>query len=163
MDNRKIQKAAEELLRPVVEGLGYEFVDLRIVADRGRTVLQLFADKPGGITLDDCVRLSREVGPHLEVADLVPYSYNLEVSSPGLQRPVKKLSDAERFSGQRINLTMEKPVDGRKRFKGTIRGTDGEGRIIIEIDGTEFRLPWSDVGEARLDPDMPFKDRVGKR
>lgn len=145
----------------MVEGLGFELVDLRILADMGRTVLRIMADRPGGITLDECASISREVGPHLEVADIFPYAYNLEVSSPGLRRTVKKAADVDRFTGQRMSLTTQRPINGRKRFKGTNLGMDGEGFITVQTDGENHRIKWADVEEAHLDPEMPFGDKKG--
>ena len=117
------------MLGPVVEGLGYELVDLRVLAESGRTILRIMADRPGGITLDECARLSREISPHLEVADIVPYAYNLEVSSPGLRRPLRKAADLARFIGQPVMVTTVRTIDGRKRFKGTNLGLDEKERL----------------------------------
>lgn len=163
MDNKKILKAAEELVRPVVEGLGFELVDIRILAEMGRTVLRVMADRPGGIKLDECAAISREVGPHLEVADIFPYAYNLEVSSPGLRRPIKNEPDVDRFKDQKISLTTTRPINGRRRFKGVNLGMDGEGSITLETGGEIHHIRWADVEEAHLDPELPFGDkRVGK-
>lgn len=162
MDTKKIQAAVQEILTPVVEGMGYELLQVRVLADMGRTVLRLTADKPGGITLDDCARLSREISPHLDVADVVPYAYNLEVSSPGLRRPLTKPSDFERYKGQEVYVTLVKVLDGRRRFKGKSGGLDEKGRVTIEADGHTFHLPWDDVTEARLDPELPFGPKPAK-
>lgn len=163
MDIKKIQKAAEEVLTPVVEGSGYELVDLRILADSGRTILRIMVDRPGGITLDECARLSREISPHLDVADIVPYAYNLEVGSPGLRRPVKKAADFARFAGERIEVTTSAAVDGRKRFKGVNRGMDEKERVLIEIDGQVHAVPLAGIAQARLDPELPFANKTEKR
>lgn len=163
MDTRKVQKAVLELVEPVINGLGYELVDLRILADSGRTILRIMADKPGGITLDECAKLSREISPHLDVADVVPYAYNLEISSPGLRRPVKKAEDVGRFVDQKVYVTSERAIDGRKRFKGVNKGLDEKGRVIVDSeDGVEYRVPWEYVSEMRLDPDLPFA-HVGEK
>lgn len=163
MDTRKVQKAAEEVIRPVVEGLGYELVDLRILSDSGRTILRIMADRPGGITLDECAKLSREIAPHLEVDDVVPYAYNLEVGSPGIRRPIKRAEDVGRFVGVKVAVATERPIDGRKRFKGTNKGLDDKERVVIDTEGTEYLVPWASVSEMRLDPDMPFANANEKK
>lgn len=163
MDIKKIRNAVEELVLPVMEDLGFELVDLRILAESGRTILRIMADRPGGITLDECVKLSREISPHLDVADIVPYAYNLEVSSPGLRRPLRKLEDFARFIDQPVAVTTEKTIDGRKRFKGINRGLDDKGSVLIEVDGHTFLVPWTMVADAKLDPELPFGKKPEKR
>lgn len=163
MDTKKVQKAAEELIRPIVEDLGYELVDLRILADSGRTILRIMADRPGGITLDECASLSRELSPHLDVADVVPYAYNLEVSSPGMRRPIKRAADVSRFSGQKVYIATERPIDGRKRFRGVLGTIDEKERVAVDCEGAVFQIPWGNVAEMRLDPDLPFSNVGDKK
>lgn len=151
------------MLLPVVEGAGYELVDLRILAEGGRTILRLMADRPGGITLDECARLSREVSPHLDVADVVPYAYNLEVSSPGLRRPLKKAADFVRFAGEKVEVTTLALIEGRKRFKGVNKGLDEKERILVEMEGETHAIPFNQIASARLDPELPFGNRTDKR
>ena len=153
-----ILQAVEELLRPVTEGLGYELVDVQVQTDRGRRVFRILADRPGGITLDECTGLSREVSPHLEVADIIPGAYVLEVSSPGIQRPLKRAEDFERFRGERVVVKTAVAVAGRKTFRGVNRGVDGDGNLTV--DDTEarrsFSFPLDQVHKAHLDPKLPF-------
>ncbi len=159
MNIAAIRNAAEELLRPVVEAMGFELVDLRLRNDQGRWVLCLMADREGGITLDECAKLSREVAPHLDVADLIPYRYNLEVSSPGLRRPLVRPADFDRFQGQRLMVRTSRPIEGRKRFRGTGRGVDEEGRVVMEPDeggAAPWRIPLDWIEEAHLDPEFKF-------
>jgi ribosome maturation factor RimP len=151
-----IEKAADELLRPVVESMGYELVEIRVLNEQGRWVLRLMADREGGITLDECARLSREVAPHLDVADVIPYRYNLEVSSPGLRRPLNRREDFLRFAGERVMVRTRQGIDGRKRFRGIGRGLDEQQRLIVEPDegGDAWRIPLDWIEEARLDPEI---------
>lgn len=148
----------EALLRPVVEDLGYELVDVRLQTDRGRRVLRLLADRPGGITIGECVGLSREVSPHLEVHDPIAGHYVLEVSSPGIQRPLKRAEDFVRFRDEQIALRTREAVDGRKVFRGTNRGLDPDGKILLFDSDTQavHAIPPSLVREAHLDPDVKF-------
>ncbi len=148
----------EALLRPVVDDLGYELVDVQLRTERGRAILRLLVDRPGGITLGECARLSREVGPHLEVADPIRGAYSLEVSSPGVQRPLKREEDFVRFQGERVVVRTLDAVDGRKTFRGTLVGV-AEGTAITVLDRetqTSHDIPLSSVKEAHLDPELPF-------
>ncbi|NTU59892.1 MAG: ribosome maturation factor RimP [Deltaproteobacteria bacterium] len=157
MDARDSSKAIERLLEPVVEDLGYELVDLQLRPEAGRLVLRLLVDRPGGITLDECARLSREVGPHLDVADLIPRRYVLEVSSPGVYRPLKRPEDFERFRGERIEVHTHELLDARKTFRGVNLGPDGGGNLLVE-EGPEKQtaIPFSNVRRANLDPELKF-------
>jgi len=107
-------------------------------------------DKEGGVTLDDCTRISRIVSDLLDVHDPVPGSYNLEVSSPGINRPLVKIEDYERFAGQKVVIKMVRAMDGRKRFKGMLKGVR-HGNIVVESADGEFVLPIDEIKKARLD------------
>ncbi len=161
MDTKKLENSIEELLLPVVESMGFELVDVRLISGPGRRILQILADRQGGITLDECVRLSRELSPHLEVADVIPGAYNLEVSSPGIRRPLKKHADFSRFVNQPVVVATSAAVDGRKRFKGENLGLDEDGRIQIKTDEGIVALDWENVDKARLDPEIPFGPKSG--
>lgn len=158
MGRTDILRAVEELLRPVVDDLGYELVDVRLQTDRGRRVLCLLVDRPGGINLDECGRLSREIGPHLEVADLIPGAYVLEVSSPGVQRPLKRAEEFQRFRGERVVVKTATAVDGRKTFRGINRGVDEDGELTVDDAETKrsHRFPLQLVVKAHLDPELRF-------
>ncbi len=148
----------ETLVRPIVEDRGYELVDLQLRTDRGRLVLRLLVDRPGGITLDECASVSREVAPHLEVADPIRGAYVLEVSSPGIRRPLKRPGDFERFQGERVRVRTRDPVDGRRTFRGICRGLDEAGRVVVEDarTGTRTSLDPDGIQEANLDPEIRF-------
>ena len=104
MKREDTQKQVEELITPILDDLAYELVDLQM-RQEGRTLaLVIYIDKPGGVTLDDCVRVSREVGAIMEIEDPIKSAYRLEVSSPGLDRPLKKAADFERFAGKKAKL-----------------------------------------------------------
>ena len=132
-------------------GLGYELVDVQ--ASNGGRMLRLFIDKPGGIDVEDCAAVSRQLSRVFEVEG-VDYE-RLEVSSPGLDRPLRKASDFARFAGQKADVRMRTPdASGRRRFVGTLRGTE-EGRLMMELEGqATVRLELGDVERARLVPEL---------
>lgn len=158
MEREKVLRELESAVRPAVEGLGYELVDVQLGSEFGRWVLRLLVDRPGGITLQECAQISREVSPHLDVADAIPSRYALEVSSPGVRRPLKRAQDFERFRGEKIAVRTRDAIDGRKTFHGINGGLDGQGRLVIEPEGggTGRVIPVDAIREARLDPDLPF-------
>jgi ribosome maturation factor RimP len=140
----------EELIAPVVAGMGYELVDLQ-VSNRGG-LLRLFIDKPGGIGLEDCAAVSRQLIRVLEVEG-VEYD-RLEVSSPGLDRPLRKAQDFARFAGQKADVRMRTPdASGRRRFVGVLRGENG-GRVSLELEGQTLALAIEDIDRARLVPEL---------
>jgi ribosome maturation factor RimP len=141
------------LLEPVIEALGYELVELEFHPQGRGGLLRIYLDREGGIGVDDCERASRQVSSVLDVEDPIPGAYTLEVSSPGLDRPLRKAEDYTRFAGQRAKLELLLPRDGRRRFSGGLRGIDG-GEVLIEVDGVIYRLPLADIGKARLIPEF---------
>lgn len=143
-----------ELLQPVVADLGYELWELEYATRRGANLLRLYIDAAAGITLDDCERVSRAVSTRLDEADPIAQAYTLEVSSPGLDRPLRTLDHFARFKGERIKLETVQPVDGRKRFAGVLSEVDtAMGRIAVEVDGGKVSLPVDGIHKARVAPD----------
>jgi ribosome maturation factor RimP len=140
----------ENVVEPVVTGMGYELVDLQ--SSNGGRLLRLFIDKPGGIGVEDCAAVSRQLARVLEVEG-VDYD-RLEVSSPGLDRPLRKSSDFERFAGQRAEVRMRTPdPGGRRKFVGVLRGA-ADGRLNLELDGRIVALALADVERAKLVPEL---------
>ena len=140
----------ENVVQPVVAGMGYELVDVQ--ASNGGRLLRLFIDKPGGVGLEDCAAVSRQLSRVFEVEG-IDYE-RLEVSSPGLDRPLRKGADFARFAGQKAELRMRTPdATGRRRFVGVLRGAE-EGRVSLELDGQTVALELSDVERARLVPEL---------
>jgi ribosome maturation factor RimP len=140
----------EKVIEPAVSGLGYELVDVQ--ASNGGRMLRLFIDKPGGITVEDCAAVSRHLTRVLAVEG-IEYE-RLEVSSPGLDRPLRKGADFARFSGRRAEVRMRTPdATGRRRFVGVLRGANG-GRVEIELDGQIVALELADVERAKLVPEL---------
>lgn len=143
----------EQLLAPMLEQENAELVDLKFVQEGHRWVLKVFLDKSGGITLDDCAYFSDRIGSLLDEKDIITKSYVLEISSPGINRVIKKESDFKRFSGQAVKLTSKIPQEGQRHFKGKILGFE-DGQVLIEAGGKTHRFPLSQIDEARLDSEV---------
>lgn len=139
------------LLEPVLEAMGYELVCLERPAGGG--LLRLYIDAEAGITVDDCEAVSRQVSGVLDVEDPLPGAYRLEVSSPGLDRPLVKPEHFERFSGARVKLRLIHPQQGRRRYKGRLRGME-DGTVMVEADGECYRLALDNIDMARLVPEV---------
>ncbi len=132
-------------------GLGLELVDVLYTTEHGRRILRIFIDKPGGVTIDDCSDLSRELGTVLDVEDPIPQSYTLEVSSPGLDRLLTKEKDFLRFAGKKVKLRTKEAIEGRKNFKASIEGVEG-GRVTLkDADGRIWEIMLSNIEKARLE------------
>ena len=139
----------ETLIEKLVTQLGYELVDFETV--NGGQILRIFIDKGDLIDIDDCTKVSNHVNNVLSVE--TDYDYErLEVSSPGLDRVIKKLNDFDRFKGEKIKIKTRFAIENRKNFKGTLSGTKGES-IIIEIDNESLLIDFQNIDKARLDPD----------
>jgi len=139
------------MLEPVVEALGFELVDVELAGSSGNALLRVYIDSLGGVTVDDCATVSRQVSAVLDVEDPVPGKYALEVSSPGLDRPLVKLKDFQRFTGDEIKVRMVRPILGRRNFTGRLAGIEGES-IVLEVGAESFSLPLDDIEKARLVP-----------
>lgn len=150
MAANKVADQVRDLIEPVITGMEYELVDVQYVKEARRHILRIFIDREGGISLDDCEKVSRAVDPLLDTSDPVPGPYYLEVSSPGLDRPLKKAADYERFAGRKVLLKTYAPVEGQRTFRGVLGGLAGD-RVVVVADGREVSLPLKDVALARLD------------
>ncbi len=142
------------IVEPVIEDLGFRLVRVRVTGQNGCTV-QIMAERPDGtIGVDECEAVSRAVSPALDVDDPIDRAYYLDVSSPGIDRPLVRLSDFDRWAGFEAKIEMSVPVEGRKRFRGFIRGTEGD-LAVIELEGKAdedvfAQLKVADMAEARL-------------
>jgi ribosome maturation factor RimP len=141
------------LLAPLVEGLGCELWELEYSPGRGTGLLRLYIDAGAGITVDDCERVSRAVSELLDAADPIPGHYTLEVSSPGLERPLRTARHFERFVGETVSVETMQAVEGRRRFKGALTAA-GADTVEIEVDGRRWTLPISGIRKAHLAPDV---------
>lgn len=148
------------LLQPLVEDLGYEFVGLERSSNPKNLALVIYIDTPDGIAVEDCERVSREAAALLDVEDPIPGQYRLEVSSPGLDRPLFTLEQFGQFIGELVQISLYAPQNGRRKFKGKILGTD-EGQVLIDQDGVETTLALETIAKARLVPDYDSIFAVG--
>lgn len=142
-----------ECIEPVVAGLGYEFVGAEYVTENGQRVLRIYIDSEEGIDVDDCAKVSHQVSGVLDVEDPIREAYSLEVSSPGMDRPLFKPEQFERFVGETVRLKLAVPVLGRRKFKGELTETNEAG-VVVEVDGEAFDIDWSAINEARLVPEF---------
>ncbi len=142
----------QKLLEPTVERLGYELTDLEVRLSGRGGLLRLTIDKPDGIDLTDCEAVSHAVSALLDVEDPIATDYNLEVSSPGLDRKLTKVEHFQRFEGETLKVTMRFPIAGRRRFRGKLVSSDEEN-IVVEVDGASHSLPLATLDTARLVPD----------
>ena len=140
----------ERLVGPPIEGLGYELVRVRLTGG-GVPTLQIMAERKDRreMSVDDCAEISRLISAVLDVDDPIPGSYTLEVSSPGLDRPLVRAGDYERFAGCEVRVETRGPIDGRKRFRGRLVGRRGE-RVVIAIGDVEHAIPFAEVLRGKL-------------
>lgn len=139
------------LLEPTIERLGYELADLELKLGGRNGLLRLYIDKPDGVDLSDCEKVSQQVSALLDVEDPIPGQYTLEVSSPGLDRRLTKLEHFRRYTGEDVRVKLRFPVDGRRNFRGALKAADEES-IEVEVDGKDYRLPLATIESARLVP-----------
>ncbi|MFB3884308.1 MAG: ribosome maturation factor RimP [Thermodesulfobacteriota bacterium] len=149
-----------EIADPILSDEGMELVEMEYRRESKGWVLRLYIDKPEGISLDDCSRISQEVGRNLDVEDFISVPYTLEVSSPGLARPLKKEKDFLRYRDRIIKVKTVEPIENRRQFKGKLLGVS-ENRIEIEIEGKVFHIPLSKVAKANLEVDWNMARNAG--
>jgi ribosome maturation factor RimP len=140
------------IVDPILSNEGMELVEIEYRRESKGWVLRLYIDKAGGVTLDDCTHISQEVGRSLDVENFIAIPYTLEVSSPGLTRPLKKEKDFMKYRNQIIKVKTINPIENRRQFKGKLLGIS-ENRIEIEMDGGVFQIPLSNVAKANLEID----------
>ena len=153
MKSETLLQEVREVIEPILQSQGFELVDLEYQRESRGWVLRIYLDREGGITLDDCTGVSHEVGAVLEVKDVIPNAYVLEVSSPGLTRPLKKPEDFNRFQNRLVKIKLYKPLDGRRNFKGTLLGLEVE-TVRVEADGQVFEIPLQSIAKANLEIDF---------
>lgn len=144
-----IDRRLAGIVTPTIEGLGFELVRLRLMGGK-RATLQIMADRPeGGIEIEDCARISRAVSAVLDVEDPIAGEYTLEVSSPGIDRPLTRLKDFERAAGHEARIETEEMIDGRRRFKGTLEGVE-DGEVLLTIAEGTIGLAFDAIADAKL-------------
>ncbi len=153
---RNVQQI-NEMLRPVVTAMGYELVGVELRTGRP-SLLRVYIDRSEGIMVDDCERVSHQVSGLLDVEEPVSGDYTLEVSSPGLDRPLFEAAHYQRFAGERVRLKLVLPLEGRRKFSGLLRGLDDADRVVLVTPQGEIAIPLTQIESARLIPDF---DRFG--
>ena len=145
----EVREEVRLLARPLAEEAGYELVDVEFAVQGRHRSIRVLLDKPGGITVGDCAIFSRRLSDRLDMNQTLPGGYRLEVSSPGLDRPIRTLEAVERFAGHRVALTTHEAHDGRRNWDGTLAGPDGT-RVGVKMEQGERWFEWADVKTARL-------------
>jgi len=144
-------KLVEEICREIGDWMGFEIVDVEFVPGNRGWVLRVTIDKEGGVTIDDCAAFSHQLDPRLDVEDCFPGQvYTLEVSSPGLTRPLKKLQDYTRFQGRKVKIKTLREIEGRKVFKGVLAG-ERDGQITVKDGERDVVIPFEDIVKANLE------------
>jgi ribosome maturation factor RimP len=159
----EVREEVRQLAQPLSEEEGFELVDVELAFIGRRKIVRVLLDKPGGVSVGDCARFSRKLSDCLDMNQTVPGSYMLEVSSPGIERPLRSLEAVARFSGQRAQMVLHEARDGRRHFEGVLLGPDGS-RAGVRIDeGIECWFDWAEVRSARLIVDPWAGSRKGPR
>ncbi len=155
---RRDQTHLWELFEPVVQGLGFDLIEIEHFPNPKHGVLRLYIDKPEGsdstgVVIEDCSMVSRQISALIDVEDPIRGQFNLEVSSPGLDRPLRRLVDFQRFCGSNISLKTTTPLEGQRNFKGKLLAAN-EDTLVIETDAEEISLPMNAIEKARVIPEF---------
>ena len=145
-----VVEAITSLVMPVLQEKDLDLVDVLYRRESSGWVLRLLIDKEDGVTLDDCSAVSREVSHLLDIEDIIEQAFNLEVSSPGMDRPLKSVGDFQRFAGRKVKVTTKEPIEGNQVFMGRINKVEDE-LITMEVGQQELCIPFSEVAKARLE------------
>ena len=143
------ERQLEDLLKPTIEGLGFELWGIEYIAQGRHSVLCIYIESDNGINVDDCASVSHQVGSLLDVEDTITGEYTLEVSSPGMDRLLFRLDQYPAYVGEEIELRLRRAFEGRRKFKGILKGVEGED-IVVEVDNHEYLLPHDAVEKARI-------------
>jgi ribosome maturation factor RimP len=156
LENRKPPVASKgqqiaDMLQSTVEALGFDLWGVEHMAQGKHSLLRIYIDSPAGISIDDCAAVSEQVSGVLDVEDPITGEYTLEVSSPGLDRLLFKLEQYDGYIGEIVELRLRSAFEGRRKFKGTLKGIEGED-VVVQIDDHEFLLPFGAIEKARVQP-----------
>lgn len=149
-----LDKELQQLLAPVVTALGYELVGVVRLSQSGHnaTIVRVYIDHPDGISLDDCERVSYQVSGVLDVQNPLTSNYTLEISSPGLERPLFMLDHFRRFVGHKVKVHLNRPKNARRNFTGLLQRVE-DHNVIVVVDETEYSLPYDQIDKAHIVPD----------
>ncbi len=144
-------KLLQELIEPVVQGLGLELWGIEYTSAGKNSLLRIYIDGPDGVSVDDCARVSHQVSGVLDVEDPITEQYNLEVSSPGMDRPLYTLEQFSAYAGHVVQLRLRMPFEGRRKFKGILNGVEGD-EVLLVVDNEEYLLPHELIERANVVP-----------
>ncbi|WP_100638163.1 ribosome maturation factor RimP [Marinobacter salexigens] len=145
-------KQLEDILRPVVEGLGYEFWGIEYRSKGYQSMLRVFIDDAeNGIGIDDCEKVSRQISGVMDVEDPIQTEYTLEVSSPGMDRPLFRLEQYQAFVGHKVQIRLRMAFEGRRKFQGLLKGVEGDD-VVVVVDDHEYLLPFDSIEKAQIIP-----------
>jgi len=147
----KFEQKLTEMLKPAVEETGKELLGIEFLSAGNHSVLRLFIEHENGINVDDCAEVSRQVSAILDVEDPISTEYSLEVSSPGLDRPLFEIAHFQAVIGETINVKLSMPLNGRRKFKGKLEAIEGD-TLVVTVDGEDYELVMSNVDKANLIP-----------
>lgn len=151
MERKETEDKVKEIIDPVIRDMGITLDYLELSQMRKRFLLRVFVEKEGGVTLDDCERVSREIEAALDVEDPIPYSYTLEVSSPGLDRPLRNPEDFKRFTGEMARVTTSRPFENQTFFIGQIIEAGDDSVVLLLPKDKKVSIPHKDISRARLE------------
>jgi ribosome maturation factor RimP len=142
------------LTEPILADRGLTLVEVEFQRESRGWILRLYMDRPGGVTLDDCQKVSEELGDHLDIADVIDWPYHLEVSSPGLDRPLTRDADFVDYAGKAARITTHEPIEGQRNFRGRLAGL-ADGAVLLDLaDGRQARIPRGLIAKARLEIEL---------
>jgi len=147
--NSVLVRELSQLIEPILDEMGVELVDIEYLSYHGRWIVRIYVDKEGGITVDDCARVSREIDEIIDIKDIIHHAYVLEVSSPGLNRPLKKEKDFQRAVGKKIKARISVPLKGRRHFIGYLKDFRND-TLYLEVENNLVSLSRQDVDKANL-------------
>lgn len=155
--SQDLQKRLLELVEPLLQGMGYELVDLQLALARKGGQLRLFIDADAGVGIDDCERVSHAVSALLDAEDPIPVPYALEVSTPGLDRLLRTPRHFARHMGSRVHVELLQPRDGRRRYTGRLLGAAAGDGIELDVDGVKTTIGYGEIGRAHVVPEWPAR------
>jgi ribosome maturation factor RimP len=150
MGTDMVVTAIEQYAEPLLRDMGLDLVEVQFRREASGWVLRLFIDREQGVSLDDCAAVSRAISTWLDVEDLIEHAYHLEVSSPGLERPLKKIEDFQRFAGKKTRIKLKEPREGQRIFIGTLGPVVGDQVSLLAEDGKQVSINFEEIARARL-------------
>lgn len=149
-----LETRVRDIIEPVINDLGVELVEVELNRMKGKALLRVYIDREEGVTIDDCESVSREIEGVLDVEDPIPYSYVLEVSSPGLDRPLRAIKDFKRYAGHMVRVVTREPIDKQTFFAGTLEGAEEDNIVLVLPKDKKVVIPYGNISRARLEVEI---------